>query len=71
MNSKIWILSHVELDVDTEEIHFLAHAATELMQRWDNPNLPQRVRADLKRVRLATNHLQELSMKLRAMEVAP
>jgi hypothetical protein len=63
MNSKIRTLARVELYVDAEEIHFLAIATTAAMR-----NRPERFRAEM---RDTTNHIQDLSMKLRAMEVAP
>jgi hypothetical protein len=65
MNSKYRSDSHIELYVDAEELHFLAHAATDLLRRPKHAfyftSSPQA------RFRLCTNHLQNLSMRLRAM----
>jgi hypothetical protein len=66
MNSKIRTPDRVEIYVNAEEIHFLANAAT----NWFTNDLY--FRGPLQQTaRSVTNSLQELSMRLRAMEVAP
>ena len=63
MNSKYRSDKAIELYVDAEELHFLAHAVTnwftnELYFRGPLPPVVQELK----------NHLQELSMRIRANE---
>ena len=61
MNSKYRSDKAIELYVDVEELHFLAEAVTEML-----PRIHWHRHFELRR--RAINHLQELSMRIRANE---
>jgi hypothetical protein len=70
MNSKFRSDSHIELYLDAEEIHFLAHAATDLMRRVERGERLgwRRSQENVDKVRELTNALENLSIKIRGAD---